>query len=359
MEAIFRRFFEFDSWLGANPVGAGNINDTYLASFVVAGRRQSYILQRLNHRVFTDPEAVMLNIRTVAQHLSKQPGFPLRIPAPALALDGRLLQRDEAGNFWRVFPYFADTYAPEHLPEAAVAYAAAQAYGSFLDALCSCPPENIRETIPGFHDTDRRWAGFQAVLEQDPAGRVKTAQAAIERMYAAKPVFDAISALKRAGALPSRITHNDTKAGNVLLDLHTGRAVAVIDWDTIMPGTVLSDFGDMVRTFAPTGPEDDPAAPQLRLEVLESLCRGFLGKTVGFLTATERVNLPLGAQWIIGEQALRFLTDFLAGDVYYKIKYPEHNLVRAQNQLALLGAVNRHMPVLQEWVHTGINPNTR
>ena len=336
---ISRRFSDWDAWLGASPVGSGNINDTYRIDFQQAGQRQTRLLQRLNHRVFTDPHAVMRNIRLVAEHLHRQADFPLEIPAPLAGRDGELLQRDADGNYWRLFPFYENTFAPERLPEPAVARETAQAYGAFLRALRALPAVQLAETIPGFHDTDRRWAVFLQVLEKDPAGRCHGAAAEIERMFEAQPIFETVSRLKKSGELPLRVTHNDTKAGNVLLDLDTQKAVAVIDWDTIMPGTVLSDFGDMVRTFAPDRPEDDPGALSLRSDALEALTQGFLSQTQDFLSSAERSHLPLGASWIIGEQALRFLTDYLAGDVYYKIRYPEHNLVRARNQLALFDAV--------------------
>ena len=145
--------------------------------------------------------------------------------------------------------------------------------------------------------------------------------------------------MKKSGGLPLRVTHNDTKAGNVLFDKDTNKALAVIDLDTVMPGTILSDFGDMVRTFAPDREEDDPEAVQLREDILDALTEGFLSQTADFLTETERKYLLYGAAWMTGEQALRFLTDWLAGDVYYKIQNPEHNLVRARNQLALFRVI--------------------
>ncbi|MEZ4942284.1 MAG: aminoglycoside phosphotransferase family protein [Saprospiraceae bacterium] len=335
LEFIVQRFFNPDDTPETDPVGAGNINDTFRVAFEQAGKTHSWLLQRLNHQVFTDPEAVMHNIRLVAAHLSRQPDFPLAVPAPLPGLDGRLLQRDAAGNYWRVFPFFENTYAPEQLPDAAVAFEAASAYGRFLGALRDCSAENIRETIPGFHDTDRRWEQFLATVREDPAGRVIGVSAEIKLLHDLKPVFDEVSSLKQSGALPLRVVHNDTKAGNVLLDTATGKAVAVIDWDTIMPGTVLSDFGDMVRSFTPDVVEDVAGPVHLRKEILDALTHGFLETTEDFLTDTERRHLLLGARWIIGEQALRFLTDYLAGDRYYKIRYPEHNLVRARNQLAL------------------------
>jgi Ser/Thr protein kinase RdoA (MazF antagonist) len=335
LEHLARRFFQFEQWVGAMPLGNGNINDTYRIDFQRDGLQKTFLLQRLNHLVFKDPTAVMRNLRAVATHLAAQ-DYPYRVAAPVVALDGEVLQRDTAGNYWRAFPFFADSFAPEGLAEVGIAYEAARAYGAFARALRDFPAHSLVETIPGFHDTDRRWEVFLQILKENPARRVEHSQAEIEAIFAAKPIFERVSRLKKSGALPLRATHNDTKAGNVLFDARTHKALAVIDLDTVMPGTVLSDFGDMVRTFAPDCYEDDPGQVTIRPEILEALTRGFLEETTVFLTDVERENLLLGARWIVGEQALRFLTDWLAGDVYYKIRHPEHNLVRARNQLAVL-----------------------
>ncbi|TNE64631.1 MAG: aminoglycoside phosphotransferase family protein [Bacteroidetes bacterium] len=351
LQSIVRCFFAVKPPFKATPLASGNINDTFRVDFKTPQGSQSWLLQRLNHQVFTDPYAVMHNIQLVADHLSRQDNFPLQLLVPVPGLDSQLLQRDTAGNFWRMFPYFDHSYVPENRPDPEVAFEAARAYGIFLQALHSCPAATIRETIPGFHDTNKRWVAFQDVLEKDPARRVAATQAEIGQMHTARPVFDTIQKLKKTGRLPQRITHNDTKAGNVLLDSRTNQAIAVIDWDTIMPGTVLSDFGDMVRTFVPDTAEDSPDTPQLRKDVLQALCSGFLNETADLLSAEERNHLALGAAWIIGEQALRFLTDYLAGDVYYKIRHEEHNLVRARNQLALFRTVLEQLSTIERLIN--------
>lgn len=334
-ESLARRFFDFDHWFAATPVGNGNINDTFRIEFERNGMRESWLLQRLNHLVFRNPEAVMGNISRVCEHLEHQ-DYPYRVIAPLPGLDGRLLQYDQAGNCWRVFPFLENTFAPEGLADAAIAREGARAYGAFARVLRDFPADTLAESIPGFHDTDRRWEIFLEMLQKDPAGRVAGTETEIGQMLSAKPVFEHISRLKKSGALPLRVTHNDTKAGNVLFDADTRKATAVIDLDTVMPGTILSDFGDMVRTFAPDRREDDPDAVLLRPDVLEALKQSFLEQTGDFLNAVERETLLPGAAWIIGEQALRFLSDWLAGDTYYKVAYPEHNIVRTRNQLALL-----------------------
>jgi Ser/Thr protein kinase RdoA (MazF antagonist) len=341
--ALMQQFVHYDQLESVEMIGNGNINDTYQVNVLQDGERRSLLLQRLNHHVFRQPDEVMNNIRLVADYLSRQP-YPYRVAAPVPALDGTLLQQDEAGNYWRVFPFFEHCYVPEGITDPAVAYEAARAYGAFARALRDFPADQLAETIPGFHNTDQRWTYFLEVLAQNPMGRVETTQAEIKAMYEAKPVFDQISELKKSGALPLRVTHNDTKAGNVLMDESTGKAVSVIDWDTVMPGVILSDFGDMVRTFTPSCYEDDPAETlELRSAVLEALQTGFLAETADFITETEQNHLLLGGLWIIGEQALRFLSDYIAGDVYYKIKHPEHNLLRARNQIALFQALSKQI----------------
>lgn len=334
LEAIAQRFFKCQHWVGARPFGAGNINDTYRIEFKQDGAIRIFILQRINQQVFRQPEALMRNICRVTSHV-KSSAFPYEIPAPIPALDGQVFYLDSERNYWRCFPYIPNSYAPEGKTDVDMAFEAAKAYGAFARALQDFPAGELSETIPGFHDTDLRWEAFLEVLEADPVQRVDRSAAEISAIFQAIPVFEKVSRLKKSGALPLRVTHNDTKAGNVLFSKKTHKALAVIDLDTVMPGCILSDFGDMVRTFVPDKLEDEPTPITLRPEILEALRAGYLNETDDFLTATEKEHLLLGGAWITGEQALRFLTDWLAGDVYYKIKHPEHNLLRTRNQLAV------------------------
>ncbi len=338
MTQIPRLFFHFDHILGETPIGNGNINDSYRLDLEIAGEQKTVLLQRLNHHVFKQPEDVMDNTLRICQHLSNQ-DYPYQIATPLPALDGSFLQIDEAGNYWRAFSFIENSFAPEGNSDPHIAYEAARAYGAFAQTLLDFPASTLAETIPYFHDTDRRWEVFLKILKEDPVCRVHKTQPEIKAIFEAKPIFAKISQLKKSGELPLRATHNDTKAGNILFDLNTRKALAVIDLDTVMPGTLLSDFGDMVRSFTPDCPEDSIKTPTIRTDVLDALKRGFLEETDRILTKTERDNLMLGAAWMVGEQALRFLTDWLAGDVYYKTASPEHNLVRTRNQLALLGCM--------------------
>jgi len=338
IEQIARQFTRFDRWIGSNPVGNGNINDTFRVTTQINGITDSWLLQRLNHVVFKQPEVVMDNIVKITGYLSQQP-YPYLVTVPLPTLDGQWLFKTPDGNYWRRFSFIENTYSPEGLADIAIAEEAARAYGAFARALRNFPAAELAETIPGFHDTDRRWAYFLAVLEKNPANRVESVAPEIKVMFEMKPVFDTISGLKKTGALPIRVTHNDTKAGNVLIDTRTHKALAVIDLDTVMPGTILSDFGDMVRTFAPDCHEDHDGEVYIRTDIIAVLQQTFLEQTNAFLTPAEKEHLLTGALWMCGEQALRFLTDYIAGDIYYKIRYPEHNLVRARNQLKLCKAL--------------------
>lgn len=336
----WRYFFKDGRFPDARPIGNGNINDTYRVDFEQAGAPRTALIQRLNHLVFKQPEVVMENMVRVCRYLENQ-DYPYQSAAPIPAPDGSCLYQDEAGNFWRAFPFVENSFAPEGISDSHIAYEASRAYGAFARALRDFPVSVLVETIPGFHDTDQRWLYFLKTLAENPKGRAEETQPEIEAMFATKRVFDQISLLKQSGQLPLRVTHNDTKAGNILFHQKTLKALAVIDLDTVMPGTVLSDFGDMVRSFAPNAPEDSKDMPQLRLEVLDALKQGYLEATGEFLGKIERENLMLGAAWMAGEQALRFLTDWLAGDVYYKNSLPGLNLLRARNQLALFGSIEQ------------------
>ena len=316
-------------------LGAGHINDTYLA---YDDRGHPYVLQRVNTAIFKDPEALASNLEKLCVYLQGRPGYPYKVPMPLPMSDGRLYNIDGDGQCWRRFPYFENTYAPERVKTVEEAVEAARAYGVFLTALRDFPASELSDTIPGFHDTVKRWEQYEAIVAADPVGRCQGVQHERNVLLGYKPLIEHIDALKRSGALPLRVTHNDTKAGNVLLDKTTEKAVAVIDLDTAMGGTVLSDFGDMVRTFVPSVYEDEKDLSKLfvRKDILDAVKETFLAETGAWLTETERENLMNGARWIIAEQALRFLSDYLNGDKYYKTAYQEHNLVRARNQLALL-----------------------
>ena len=328
LKQVLQAFFPADHLLSARQVGEGLIHQTWQ----LRTNSGNWLLQRIHTGLFTEPARLMENHRAIAEHLQSA-GYPLRIPVAQPTTAGALFHRDQEGYCWRMFPWMEHTHTPGQLPAADQAFEAAKAYGIFLSALASFPADTLYEPIPGFHDTAARYTAFRQAIETDVCRRAAGVQKEIDALLEAAPLVAKVTALQ----LPRRVVHNDTKAGNILLDVTTNRAVAVIDWDTIMPGIVLSDYGDMVRTFVPDRYEDAPAAGlSLRNEVWSALDEGFLAGAGNLLTTAEYNHLKLGASWIVAEQAVRFLTDYLQGDTYYHIKYPEHNLVRARNQLAVL-----------------------
>jgi aminoglycoside phosphotransferase (APT) family kinase protein len=334
---VIEAFFGPFSTLKCDPLGAGHINLTWHL-FVDASPR-SWVVQRLNTDIFRHPERVAHNFTELTRHLRASSVFSLEVPHYQSVIGSDQLHYvDESGQYWRACAYIEGTFAPERLPTAEHAHAAARAYGHFLHALHDMPPDSIEETLPGFHDTARRYETLEAAIRLDPMGRYADVRREVGELREARWWYDQVAKLCASGALPLRITHNDAKAGNVLLDSTTHQASAVIDWDTVMPGCLLTDYGDLVRSMASNQYEDDPdyAHLTIRSEVLAAITEGFVDGCADSITSTERTYLHLGAPWIISEQAVRFLSDYLSGDTYYKVQYPTHNLVRARNQLALL-----------------------
>lgn len=346
MEEIVKAFFGEEVQCRVELFGSGLINDTYRVE-LTDGR--AVLLQRINHFVFTQPEVVMENIRRISQYLETK-HYQAVILKPISTTKGQLTFRDDAGNYWRVFPFFTDTMSVDQATDAEQVYLAGQAYGEFARTLAGMDAETagIEETIPGFHDSVSRLQFFEEVLATNPTGRLADAAPEVGAVKSNQHLFFYMAALP----LPLRITHNDTKINNVLFDRHTGAVRGVIDWDTIMPGTILSDFGDMVRTMTPSHDENHRLIEEVELIIpyFEALCGGFLPKLEAVLTPVEWQNLVKGAQWIVLEQALRFLTDYLRGDVYYKITHPEQNLLRTRNQLALFDALREHEERLEKIV---------
>ncbi len=332
MEPIVQQFFDYQQLKSLTPFGTGHINDTYRLEIMEAGKPQSWLLQRLNHQVFRQPEAVMHNIRLVAQHLATLP-YPLKVLAPRPTLSGQWLHHDEAGNYWRVFPFFKNTKTHERVETAAQAHESAWAFGAFAKALDSLDASQLQPTIPSFHDGEKRLADFLNVLENAVPQRLAETRGEVDTILSNQLIFKQIANLQ----LPQRAIHHDTKINNLLFDAITGKAACVIDLDTVMPGIILSDFGDLVRTSASLADEDEADLSKIafRQPIYEALLEGFRSEMGDLLSPEERSALPLAGPWLTLMQAIRFIGDYLAGDIYYKVKYPTHNLVRGRNQLAL------------------------
>jgi N-acetylhexosamine 1-kinase len=251
---------------------------------------------------------------------------------------------DEQGHCWRATEYLPGSIGVESAETPRQAEQAAAAVGIFLQGLADLDPALVQDTLPGFHESWTRFEHFQKAVAGDAAGRLASVHSEVAFVQREARIFDYIKNL----GLPQRVVHNDPKIANVLFDARSGEAIAVIDWDTIQAGSFLSDFGDMVRSMTPSFSEDEADFDKVELvmPLFEALARGFVPNIQQVMTPLEKANLLQGAFWIILEQMMRFLGDYLNGDVYYKVRYPEHNLVRARNQQALYVSIQRREPEL-------------
>lgn len=319
-----------------SPYGSGHINDTYK----VETASDTYLLQRINHLVFKNVEGLTRNLLAVTDHLliklSDAPG-PMLVPRSLPGLNGKYLVRDADGNWWRVFEFIPDSYSYDRVPNDEIAFEGGRAYGWFVKMLADFPGESLVETIPGFHHAGSRIGNFKNAVTVDAVGRVSGVKTLVDELMDRSQTMMRIHELGKSGAIPVRVTHNDTKINNVLFNAHN-QGVCVIDLDTVMPGYVHFDFGDAIRTFTNTADEDerDQGKVSMNMNYYKAFAKGFLSQTLGILTKEELETLAFSAQYITYEQTIRFFTDYLEGDQYYKIKFPDHNLVRTKAQFMLL-----------------------
>jgi len=332
--------------------GSGHINDSYRISPGLPGAG-SYLLQRINHGIFKDVPLLTDNILKVTRHLSsKIRSGGSSIPFVDLSLvpakDGRYYYPDEEGNFWRMFNYIDGSKSYDLVPGPELAYEGGKAFGLFLGLTSDMEGGHLSETIRDFHNIETRLAAFRKVCGEDPCGRVAEARDEIHFIESRADEMHTIIRLGRAGEIPLRVTHNDTKFNNILFDSNN-RAICIVDLDTVMPGYVLYDFGDAIRTGANTGEEDEADLEKvgINLELFKAYSRGFLETAGGFLTSAEKKHLAFSARFMTFIIGLRFLTDFLAGDTYYKTHFPGHNLQRARAQLRLVSSMEEYAPAME------------
>lgn len=329
--------------LDVHTYGNGHINDTFLVTCADAGKEKKYILQRMNDSIFQDPPALMENISAVTAYLQKKiaerGGDPTRETLRVIRTKkGETYYEDSLHNFWRVFPFINDTFCLEKVENAKNFYDCAAAFGNFQLLLTDYPAETLHETIPLFHHTPSRFRALRKAVAEDPLGRADSVRAEIDFAFARETDTHALTDFLEQGKLPLRVTHNDTKLNNILFDASTKEALCIIDLDTVMPGLSLYDFGDAIRTGANTGAEDETDLSKITLDLslFETFTEGFLFGCAGSLTPLEIKLLPMGAKLMTYECGIRFLTDYLAGDVYFKIHRQNHNLDRARTQFKLV-----------------------
>lgn len=351
LAAIARAFEIPGEFVSAIPTGSGHINDSYLVTFMAQRMPVNYILQRINHHIFTDPAALMQNIQRVTQHLAiKLHREPHRTLTVIPTRDARAFHVDLFGNYWRVYPFIKNSRTFDIVESPAQAFEAAKAFGHFQCLLADLPAPRLHDTIPDFHHTPKRFAQLQQAIAADVAKRAQLARPEIEFALAR----EAFTSVLLGAQLPERVTHNDTKFNNVLLDDRTGEAHCVIDLDTVMPGLAPYDFGDMVRTTTSPAAEDEQDLSKVTMQfpMFEALARGYLASAGDFLTLAERNQLVAAGKLITFEQGLRFLTDYLSGDPYYKTNRTNQNLDRCRTQFKLVASIEEQEDAMQRLVES-------
>ena len=324
--------------LSCEPYGNGHINATYL----VKTDEEQYILQRINHHIFQDVPGLMRNVERVTAFLAEKDPDPRHSLHLVPAKDGAAYVEAE-GEFYRMYDFVHDSICLDAPETDEDFYQSAVAFGSFQRQLADFPASELTETIPRFHDTPNRYRALRAAIEKDALGRAASCREEIEFALTREADAAVMINLLAAGELPLRVTHNDTKLNNVMLDAKTRKPLCVIDLDTVMPGLAANDFGDSIRFGANTGAEDEKDLTKISLSLAryEAFARGFLEACGKALTPKEIETLPWGAKLMTLECGVRFLTDYLEGDTYFRIHRPEHNLDRTRTQFALVADMEK------------------
>jgi Putative homoserine kinase type II (protein kinase fold) len=343
-----------------SPYGSGHINASYSVESRSGSLRSRVLLQELNCEVFREPEALMDNVLRVSRHLRAKleaegvRDLSRRVLTPLTTRDGQPFWRDEGGGFWRAYFFIEGAVCSSLVSGPGQAELLGAAIGRFQGLLADLPRPRLAETIPHFHDARSRYSSFETAVSEDEVGRAASAAREIDFLRGRREGLDRILLALESGAAPERITHNDAKLENILLDAESGEALCVVDLDTVMPGASAYDFGDLARTVPATAREDEEDASLMRLDMgmYEALARGYAagcvvragGSLASFLVEAEKELLPWGARIVTTVQALRFLADYLRGDVYYRVDRPGHNLDRARTQIALLRSMEGRWP---------------
>lgn len=336
------------------PLGNGLINDTYKVAMNEEDA-PAYVLQRINNAIFKDVELLQSNIEAVTAHLRKKleekqvADIDRRVLHFIKAETGKTYWREADDTYWRMMRFIPDAFTYETVNEK-YSHAAGLAFGEFEAALVDLP-QQLGETIPDFHNMELRARQLKEAVQNNPVKRLSVVESMVEELNRNMEEMCKAEQLHRDGKLPKRICHCDTKVNNMMFDAD-GNILCVIDLDTVMPSYVFSDYGDFLRTGANFTAEDDPnlANVGFNMDIFKAFTKGYLTSAGAFLTPIEREHLPFAAKLFPFMQCARFLTDYINGDVYYKIKYPEHNLDRAKNQLALFNSVCLHEEEMKNFI---------
>lgn len=331
------------------PHGNGHINDTFLLTYKIGMMGCiPVVLQRMNKSVFPCPERLMENVQNVTAFLhdkiEKNGGDPFRETVNLIPTkEGKSYYQETENDYWRCMVYITDTFSLETVERPEEFYESGLAFGRFQSLLSDYPAETLHETIVNFHNTKSRFADFKKAVEADVAGRAKDVKEEIQFVLDREADAGFFVDLIEKGELPIRVTHNDTKSNNVMMDNKTGKGICVIDLDTTMPGLAMYDFGDSIRFGASTGAEDETNLDKIScsMELFDVFTKGFIEGCDGKLTSREIELLPMGAKIMTYECGMRFLADYLQNDIYFKTSRPEHNLDRARTQFKLVADMEK------------------
>ena len=357
LREVFSGFQAWGDFAAAAPYGSGHINDTYKVSARLAGTPVNYLVQRINHAIFKEPDRLMENVVRVTGHLGRKlaeagdPDATRKALTVIPARGGAPYVRDAEGNWWRMYLFIEQAQTYDIIESERQAYEAARAFARFQNLLADLPAPRLHETIPAFHNTVSRLRALDAAVAADACGRRAEAAAEIAFVEERREQCGRLLARNAGGEIPERITHNDTKINNVMLDDATGTGVCVIDLDTVMPGLALYDFGDMIRSATAAAKEDERDLSKVgsRIAMFEALARGYLSEAA-FLVPAEVEELVFSGRLITLTIAIRFLTDYLAGDVYFRTHRPGQNLDRCRTQLQMVRSLEAQSGAMEALV---------
>lgn len=365
---VFSRFALYGDLESFKSFGKGHINNTFLSTWNQAGTKVRYTHQHINKNVFKEPEKVIENIRAVTHHIYEksrlQKDDPFGASRRTLTLvptkDGLFYYKDDEGEYWRTYLFIENASTFELMDNPVLAYKVGCAVGTFQKQLSDYAGPPLHETIPAFHNMKSRYAQLDTAVSDDKAGRLDSVRDEFDFLQKNRSRGMILTDGLESGKLKKGITHNDTKLNNVLFDDATGEAICLIDLDTVMPGTVLFDTGDLIRTATNTGAEDerDLSKVGFNADVFRALIDGYTEKAADFLTDYEKSLIAESGRVLTQIMAVRFLTDYLNGDVYYKIERPSHNLDRARTQIKLMQSMDDQWELIQNIVHDLCRKNT-
>ncbi len=354
MESVVSCFVLPGHYVGYQPIRSGLINQTYLVTLEDDTSTYKYVFQKINTNVFKEPYHVMDNIIHITEHIKKHMleadgTYSRRVLSFAMAKNGLPYHESEEHGFWRAYEYIDNSTAYDIAPDGDHFFEAGRAFGQFQLYLTDYDATTLYETIPNFHNTVSRVEAFREAIRNDAAGRLKDVAAEVDFLLARADEAHLIVDALQDGSIPYRVTHNDTKINNVLFDNNSDKAICVIDLDTVMPGSSLYDFGDAIRSGACAAAEDEPDLSKVEMDIekYRLFTKGFMKGTHGLLTEKEIEMMPIGAKMMAYELAVRFLTDYLNGDVYFHTDYTDQNLLRTRTQIKLVSDMEKKMDAMQ------------